>query len=97
MQKDLFLKKLFVYVTMDNHPKVMSLTTVLLKPALLKKRHWSRCSPVNFLKFLRKRTPLGDFFYVFWYLQENVGLRKKKEILREVNFYFEIIDCFSYF
>ena len=67
MQKDLFLKKLFVYVTMDNHPKVMSLTTVLLKPALLKKRHWSRCSPVNFLKFLRKRAPSGDFFYVFFF------------------------------
>ena len=81
----------------------MSLTTVLLKSATLSKnRHWSRCFLVNFSKFLRKRTPLGDFHLwvtsVFWYLQENVSLRKKKESLREVNFnYFEIIDCFSYF
>ena len=81
MQKDLFLKKLFVYVTMDNHPKVMSLTTVLLKPALLKKRHWSRCSPVNFLKFLRKRTPLGDFF-CFLVFTRKCQLKKKERNLK---------------
>ena len=37
--------------------------------ALLKKRLWHRCIPVNFVKFLKTpfhRTPLGDCFFIRW-------------------------------
>ena len=84
-------EKVFLEILQHWQENTFARVSFLIKlQALLKKRLWHRCFPVNVVKFLRTpfyRTPLDDCFFITlftWYNKQS--FHDNKNVIRKASF-----------